>query len=106
MPCSTCQDCETRVAKKKLANFKSNLRQKYGITVEQFNNLLAQQQGVCAICKKPEIDNKRLSVDHCHKTKTIRGLLCSACNGGLGLFKDDCYSLQQAIEYVRKHQVQ
>lgn len=67
------------------------------------------QCGVCAICKEPQSvllkgELKRLAVDHCHKTKKIRGLLCDNCNKGLGLFKDKPELLNSASEYLRLNQ--
>lgn len=65
-------------------------------SLNEFNNLLKSQNNLCAICKNPEtsLDGKTqqirdLSVDHCHITGRVRGLLCSTCNRGLGYFKDN-----------------
>lgn len=60
-------------------------RKKYGITLEQYNNMLSYQKGNCAICEEVPKENKngvvvRLSVDHNHKTGKVRGLLCYKCN--------------------------
>jgi len=70
-----------------------SLRVNYGISVEQYEAMLKQQSGCCAICKKAPGENARgrLHVDHCHKTGKIRGLLCVKCNMALGwveTFKD------------------
>jgi hypothetical protein len=71
----------------------------YGITKEEFFNLLEEQNYLCAICK---IDiNKSAHVDHCHSSKKIRGLLCSNCNKGLGMFKDNIKFLESAIQYLK-----
>lgn len=60
------------------------LKKKYGISIKQYNKLLKQQKGCCAICGKTEKENKqRLSVDHSHKTNFVRGLLCKFCNSRL-----------------------
>jgi len=58
------------------------------------------QGGICAICKKPPQQNKRLAVDHCHTTGDIRGLLCDLCNRGLGFFQDDIERIAIAIVYL------
>lgn len=68
----------------------STLRSKYGITLAQYNEMLAEQGGVCAICHRPEsvhIAGKRiaLSVDHNHETGAVRGLLCKGCNTFMGM---------------------
>ena len=58
-----------------------NLMNKFGITIEQYDDLLAKQKGCCAICDRPaETFPTRLAVDHNHVTKEIRGLLCTYCN--------------------------
>ncbi len=69
--------------------------------LEKYNNLLIKQNNLCAICKKKQSGNKRLSIDHCHKTLKIRGLLCHYCNTALGSFKDSIELLQSAIDYLK-----
>lgn len=76
---------------------------KYGITLEQFNKMLSDQKGKCAICGHSD-DSKPLFfpvVDHCHDSKGVRGLLCMNCNQGLGKFKDDLRLLRAAITYLK-----
>lgn len=83
-------------------------QQKYGITSEQYDELLASQGGVCAICGQPERSKSRnghllkLAVDHDHETGTVRGLLCDRCNRGLGFFGDDPERLAAAIAYLQE----
>jgi hypothetical protein len=79
----------------------------YGITVQRYDELLFQQNSVCAICHRPEtnIDGRSLkprmlSVDHCHDTKKVRGLLCSACNTAIGLMDHNKEILQNAAAYL------
>lgn len=78
----------------------SYLRKKYGITEDEYNDILCAQNGRCAICLcKPR--TKSLAVDHDHKTNEIRGLLCSRCNHGLlGHAHDSIEMLKRAIEYL------
>lgn len=76
-----------------------HLKRKYGITISVYKELFQNQGGLCAICKKPE-NNKDLAVDHCHKTKKVRGLLCFKCNASLGKFEDSIELLQNAISYL------
>lgn len=81
------------------------LKTTYGITLEQYNQMLQKQGGVCKICSKPpKIDGKgpaaSLHVDHCHITNKIRGLLCLNCNTGLGKFFDNSELLNKAMTYL------
>ena len=82
------------------------LRTKYGLTLDQYNEILVLQEGVCAICGNPEhsLDRrgftKPLFVDHDHDTKKVRGLLCSKCNTALGYFEQDITRIQIAIQYL------
>lgn len=83
-----------------------NLRKKYGITLEWYRKQLSKQNNVCAICKQPEKAVIRgrviaMPVDHDHNTGKARGLLCTACNRGLGLFKDRVDILKSAIDYLK-----
>jgi hypothetical protein len=77
---------------------KVHLKYYYGLSVEDYNALLVQQGGVCAICRKPS--EHRLCVDHCHLTRRVRGLLCRKCNLGIGYFDDDPRLLRAAVPYV------
>ena len=84
---------------------RNHLRREYGISLDDYQNLLKNQNGVCKICKRHENKNLQggLSVDHCHKTGKVRGLLCRECNAGLGKFKDDIEIMQTAIEYLKQN---
>lgn len=86
-----------------------NYKQKYGITIEDYNSLLEKQNGVCAICKLPETSRQRphekvryLAVDHCHKTEKVRKLLCKRCNHVLGACEDDEHLFQKFIDYLKE----
>lgn len=76
----------------------------YGITLEQYDKLLLQQEGKCACCKSedPKGPWKRFAVDHNHVTGEIRGLLCFSCNTGIGMLGDSLEGLQQAINYLER----
>ncbi len=78
----------------------SQLKYKFGITLDQFNEMAKAQNNTCLICQQPEVNGNRLSVDHCHKTGKIRGLLCDGCNVGLGRFKDSPELLEKARRYL------
>lgn len=79
-----------------------NLRKMYGITVEQYDQMLVEQNGGCALCEKPP-DKRRLSVDHDHATGKVRGLLCKHCNFMIGLAREQPKVFQAAIAYLEKH---
>ena len=79
------------------------LKRNYGLTVEQYNEMLESQGNGCAICGSETGGRKdvtRLAVDHCHNSGQIRGLLCVNCNNGLGRFKDSIELLEKAIDYL------
>ena len=85
----------------KIRTKECNLIKNYGITLEQYNELLLQQNHKCAICGKDEIQLKRkLAVDHDHKTGKIRGLLCNNCNIGLGNLQENINILKKCISYL------
>lgn len=87
-----------------------SLKNKYGISLIEYDALVIKHKNVCAICKQPETAKDkngtvwRLSVDHCHSSNEIRGLLCNNCNTALGLLKDSVSNLEKAILYLRLHQ--
>lgn len=76
----------------------------YGLTPEEYDEMLVKQCGLCAICGEPEaIAGRSLSVDHCHRTDSIRSLLCFQCNVLLGNSKDSPELLIKAAAYLRAH---
>ena len=84
------------------------LRTKYGLTVEDFDQMLAAQGGVCAICGNPPKPDgvraaSRLHPDHDHVTNRNRDLLCLSCNVGVGHFRDDPALMRAAAEYIERH---
>lgn len=82
-----------------------HLKKTYGMSEDDYNNLLEKQNGVCGICGTDKSWNNKTShfyVDHCHDTGKIRGLLCNGCNSGLGHFKDSEIALEAAIRYLEK----
>lgn len=86
-------------------------RRKYGMTTEQYEKIHADQNGQCAVCGNPEtsIDGKtgtrkNLSVDHCHKTLKIRGLLCFRCNSTIGKIDESLELLRSLERYLKEHQ--
>lgn len=80
----------------------ARLRATFGISANDYDRLYAEQSGGCAICGIGIGDGtgRRLYVDHCHDTGAVRGLLCSACNFGLGKFRDNVGLLRKAIKYL------
>ena len=80
---------------------KSRLRREYGVTPESVDEMYTVQGGKCAICSGAltwKVNG--LHVDHDHRTKWVRGLLCGRCNLGIGQFEDSTELLQKAIEYL------
>lgn len=86
-----------------------NLKRDYGITVEDYNSLLEDQNFSCASCgiSTTELENNnqwkrhhKLVVDHCHETGRIRGLLCNNCNTALGMVKESLAVLEGLKRYV------
>ena len=95
-----CKDCHA------VKQRDSHLKRNYGIDLAEYNELLAKQGGVCAICSNAEVVQigrrpTSLSVDHCHETGRIRGLLCSTCNKGIGCLGDTPEGLELALNYLK-----
>lgn len=111
--CKTCRNAQCAATKKRRYNESASVRrssrnatlkQLYGITVDEYEEMLKQQRGVCAICSQIDGSGRRLAVDHCHTTGKIRGLLCTACNIALGKLKDSPELLANAIKYLQENQ--
>ena len=81
------------------ASRKHKLKSQYGITIEDFDQMMEDQGGVCAICGAPP-SYRRLDIDHCHSSGKVRGLLCPNCNKMLGLVGDNIATLRSAINYL------
>jgi hypothetical protein len=81
----------------------NNLKRMFGMSLEEYDKKLKEQNSVCAICGGLCKSGKRLAVDHNHATGKIRDLLCGNCNGGLGKFLENPELLEKAADYIRKH---
>lgn len=82
----------------------ASYKSKFGMTLDDYNVMLIEQDYSCLICNIHESQlDRKLAVDHCHDTGNIRGLLCNNCNTGLGRFRDDINLLTKAIEYLQQH---
>lgn len=80
-----------------------NIKRAYGITQQQYKELLEEQQHKCTICATHQSELlRRLAVDHCHETGKVRGLLCKPCNVSLGLLKENEQIMNNMIAYVRQ----
>jgi len=90
-------DRDPSVAKQRA--FHHRLKKSYRMEPEEYEAMVKLQNGACAICGRTE-EKRRLSVDHCHQTGKVRGLLCNTCNAGLGNFRDAIAHLQAAIRYL------
>lgn len=97
------KEIRARVVAKYKANpdirWNRELRYRYGISLKDYDAMCAAQSNRCAICGN--LPKKRLSIDHCHASNHLRGLLCGNCNTGLGMFKDDPVVMEKAIAYLR-----
>ena len=74
-----------------------DLKRLYGLSKEEYNLMLLEQDNKCAICRKKLV---KPNVDHCHETNKVRGILCSSCNVGLGLLGDSIEGLEKVIKYL------
>ena len=83
--------------------FNNYLKCVYGTNVETYERLLEEQNGLCAICRKPELAKSRLAVDHDHDTGEVRGLLCGRCNTAIGLLREDPEIIDRAKSYIMEH---
>ena len=118
-----CRDCETAYARvrrsrehvsvmnkasrlkryKKEQARRANLKHKYNITLEEYEVMLARQNGVCALCGTTRTDKRgrSLFVDHDHETGRLRGILCQQCNSAVGTLGDTVESLSRVVSYLK-----
>lgn len=109
-----CKDCTNAAARKiridepeRYAKYKKRhneyLKEKrYGITQDQFNKMLVDQNNMCKICGNKFKSTKDTHIDHCHNSNVVRGILCNSCNMALGQFNDNTDIMDKAIKYLEK----
>ena len=90
----------TRVSPNKKVNQQRYEIKRYGITVEEYEDLILKTNGQCYICDAPPPNGKRNHIDHDHVTGKVRGILCYRCNHAIGLFKDSPTLLLKAKAYL------
>lgn len=79
---------------------KYDMKRRFGITIDIYNEMVVSQGGGCAICRGHNKSGKALAVDHNHTTGKVRGLLCSNCNIGIGNLRDSATLCRLAAEYL------
>ena len=95
-PC--CRDAQREMRLKDPTRVKrANLKKNYNMTLEEWDAMLASQEGRCGICQK---EMSPPCVDHCHDTGRTRGMLCQNCNRAIGLMGDNAENLQRAKDWV------
>lgn len=72
----------------------------YGLTVEDYDKAVLDQKGLCKICRRPPVGKTRLSIDHEHRTKVFRGLLCDPCNTAIGFLQEQPELCRRAARYI------
>jgi hypothetical protein len=100
--CQGCTDVARRrnkLPQNKASQRRSDLKRRYGITPEQYGEMVVSQRGRCAICQI----QADLQIDHDHSTGAIRGLLCHKCNKVLGLMSDSSERLESALAYLERN---
>lgn len=82
----------------------TDYRRKYGITHDDYDKMLSEQNNQCALCPNPphRCVSGRLVVDHCHTSRVVRGLLCSECNRILARFGDNVAGISKVLAYISK----
>jgi hypothetical protein len=89
-------DAEFRAGR--LSNGRARRLMKYGLSPADYDRMVIEQSGLCAICERTP--QRWLCVDHCHATQKVRGLLCDNCNTALGLLDDNSAWMREAADYV------
>lgn len=82
---------------------RSQIKRKYGITLEERMAMLDAQGGVCAACMQPKSNKGDWTTDHCHDSGKVRGILCTQCNTALGLLAEDPERIRALALYIEKH---
>jgi hypothetical protein len=85
---------------RKRADRDGHLRRKFGIGIDDYERMFAEQSGLCAICRAPGPQDGSLHVDHDHLSGRVRGLLCVSCNNALGAFRESFDIFQRAANYL------
>jgi len=93
------QSARIRESYDSAAERNKRLLMKYGISQEQYDEMVRALEGKCEICNRP---SEKLVVDHNHSTGEVRGLLCNSCNLSLGGFKDSVLIIESAIRYLKE----
>ena len=82
---------------------KKRVVQKYSLTLDKYELMLKEQNGVCFICKRINTNGRRLFIDHCHRTGVVRGLLCGYCNSILGYCQENPDILKGCVSYIENN---
>jgi hypothetical protein len=99
------RECAAKARRDPVRRAKINMRKRgndAGLTIEEFDELLASQNDVCAICETDDPGKQGWNVDHCHNTGVVRFILCPECNRGLGAFRDNPAFMRKAANLIER----
>ena len=94
------RESDSGSAKYELIKHRSRIVRTYGITLEQYDQMLLDQNGLCAVCHELCRSGKKLSIDHNHDSGVVRGLLCSGCNLALGSLMERAANARSLADYI------
>lgn len=97
-------DSREKYAQTDEQRFKSYIKRQYGLEWDEYQQMVEEQDGNCAICGQKDPDRPRLSIDHDHYSGRVRGLLCFPCNTGIGKLQDNYDLVQRAADYLKEAQ--
>jgi hypothetical protein len=98
--CKPCHNAQVRESRRRLGGSRHyHLRRRYGIGAADVDRMIAEQGGMCPICRK----RAAVHVDHDHATGKVRAIVCELCNGGLGQLKDNPELIRNAIAYLERY---
>lgn len=106
--CKVCFKARMQHKRDTIPGYRKNvdLKHNFGITLDDYNEMLKKQNYRCEVCLRHESEfSRKLSVDHNHSTGKIRGLLCSQCNTALGKLREDEETINRLLKYIEKYKV-
>ena len=102
---AVCADCRRSPARDRREYEQLRRLRRYGITQDDYDEMLRAQDGRCATCRTDNPGPKGFTIDHCHKTGRVRAILCGACNTAFGLLRESVEIVRAMLAYAEQHSI-